>query len=140
MTVHSSRCRRRSAPEGDMSLQRFGRRGDAREDALHDLIGADLIGERLEREHDAVPDDVEREVLKVLAGDVAAAAQKGEGAAGEDEVDRGSRTGPVAHVLRELAETVITRLSRSRRDAHDVLHVRGVDVYIVHLTRLALAA
>src|SRR5438874_12466652 len=125
MTVHSSRCRRRSAPEGDMSLQRFGRRGDARENALHDLIGADLIGERLEREHDAVPDDVEREVLKVLAGDVAAAAQKGEGAAGEDEVDRGSRAGPVAHVLRELTETVVARLTSRRTHATDVLHEPG---------------
>src|SRR5437899_8675703 len=92
MTVHSSRCRRRSGAEGDMSLQWFGRHRDTRDHALHDVVGGHILGESFEREDDAVTQDVEREVLDVLPGDIAAAAKIGEGATGEDEVDRCARS------------------------------------------------
>ena len=60
-----------------MSLQRLRRYGNAREDALHDLVGGDVLRESFERENDAVSQDIEREVLDVLTGDVAAAAEDG---------------------------------------------------------------
>src|SRR6267142_6573463 len=133
MTVHSSRCRRRSGPEGDMSLQWLGGYGNAREHALHDVVGADVLGERFEREDDPVPQDVEREVLDVLPGDVPAPAEIRERATGEDEVDGGPRARAVADVLRHVADSVLGRLSRRRCEPHDVLHEGWVDENIVDL-------
>src|SRR2546429_5577484 len=100
MTVQSSRSRRRSAPDRDMSLQRLGRDGDALKHALQEVVGADVIGERLERQDETMPDHVEREVLQILTGDVPASTKEREGAAGEDQVDRRARTRSVADVLR----------------------------------------
>src|SRR6267143_3758459 len=100
MTVHSSRWRRRSGPEGDMSLQWFRRYGNACEHALHQVVGGDVLGERFEREDDAVAQDVEREVLDVLPGDVASAAEIGQRTAGENEVDGRTGARAVADVLR----------------------------------------
>ena len=70
-----------------MSLQRLGGNGDAREDALHDIVCAYVLRESFERENDAVTQDVERQILDVLTGDVATAPQKGECAAREDECE-----------------------------------------------------
>src|SRR6059036_3094991 len=127
MTVHSSRCKRRSGPEGDMSLQWFGRYGNAREHTLHHVVRGHILGERLEGEDDAVAQNVEREVLNVLASDVASAAEVGERAAGEDEVDGRARAGAVADVLRHVADAVLRGVARRGREPNDVLHERRID-------------
>ena len=46
-----------------MFLQWLGGHRDAREHAADDLVRGDLVGQRFERKHDAVPDHVEGEVL-----------------------------------------------------------------------------
>ena len=51
-----------------MSLQWFGRNGNAREHALHDVVGGHVLGECFEGEDDAVTQYVEREVLKQYQG------------------------------------------------------------------------
>src|SRR5256886_15743800 len=88
MTVHSSRWRRRSGAEGDMSLEWFGRYGNACEYTLHDVVRGDVLREGFEREDDAMPYDVEREVLDVLPGDVSATAEVRERPTGEDQINR----------------------------------------------------
>src|SRR6266851_8057868 len=112
MTVHSSLCRRRSGPEGDMSLQWFGQYGDAREHALHDVVRGDVLGERFEREDDPMTQHIERQVLDVLPGHVATTAEIRERAAGEDEVDGRARARAIADVLRHVADAVLGRIPR----------------------------
>src|SRR5438034_6529394 len=114
MTVHSSRCRRRSGAEGDMSLKWLGWHRDTRDHALHDVVGGHILGEGFERQDDAVTQDVEREVLDVLPGYVAAAAKIGERATGEDEVDRCTRARAVGDVLRHIADAVLGGIARCR--------------------------
>src|SRR2546426_10676371 len=104
MTVHSSRCRRRSGAEGDMSLQWFGRYGNPCEHTLYDVVGGDILREGFEREDDAVPYHVQREILDVLPRDVAATAEGRERTTGQDEVDRGARARAIADVLPHVAD------------------------------------
>src|SRR3954471_9102253 len=100
MTVHSSRWRRRSGAEGDMSLQWLRRHGDTREHTLHDVVRGDVLGQRFERKNDAVTKDIERQILDILARHVPASPKERQRASGEDEVDRGARTRTVGDVLR----------------------------------------
>ena len=67
-------------PEGDD--------GDAHggEDGRQQLIGGDVVGQRLEREDHAVAHDVPRDVEHVLRQRVVAAAQEGQRPAGEDRL------------------------------------------------------
>ena len=83
-------------PEGDD--------GDAHggQDGRQQLVGGDVVGERLEREDHAVAHDVTRDVEHVLRQGVLAAAQEGQRTAGEDEVDRRPRAGAVGDVSSEL--------------------------------------
>src|SRR5216683_907020 len=127
MTVHSSFCRRRSGPEGDMSLQWFGWYGDTREHALHDVVRGDILGERLERENDAMAQHIERQVLDVLPGHIATTAQIRERATGEDEVDGRARARAIADVLRNVADAVLGGIPGRRREPDDVLHERWID-------------
>src|SRR5438309_11954856 len=133
MTVHSSRWRRRSGAEGDMSLERFGRYGDAREYALHDVVRGDVLGEGFEREDDAVPYDVEGQILDALPGDVAATAAVRERPTGPDEVDGRARARPVADVLRHITDAVLRRGARRGREPDHVLHERRIHEDIVDL-------
>src|SRR5713226_2919295 len=121
MTVHSSRCRRRSGAEGDMSLEWFGRYRDAGKHTLYEVVRGDVLRKGFEREDDAMPYDVEREILNVLPGDVAAAPEIRERATGEDEVDRGAWACAVADVLRHVADPVLGGMARRGCEPDDVL-------------------
>src|SRR6266513_3943547 len=133
MTVHSSRWRRRSGPEGDMSLQWLRGYRDTREHALHDVVRADILRESVEGEDDPVPQDVESEVLDVLPGHIPAAAEIRERATGEHEVDGRARARTVADVLRHITDAVLGRLPRRGREPDDVLHERRIDEDLVDL-------
>src|SRR6267142_1244841 len=114
-----------------MSLKWFRRNRNAREHTLHDIVRGDVLGEGFERKDDAVPYDVEGEILDVLPGDVAATPQIGERAACQDEIDRGAWACAVADVLRYVADAVFGRVTRGRRKPNDVLHERRVDEDLV---------
>src|SRR5881628_1027782 len=131
MTVHSSRWRRRSGAEGDMSLQWFGRYGNAREHTLDDVVRGHVLRERFERKDDAMPYDIEREILDVLPGDVAATAEVRQRATSQDEVDRCARARAVADVLGDVADAVLGRVARSGREPDDILHKRRIDEDVV---------
>src|SRR6266550_5200058 len=124
--VHSRRCSLRSDADLDMSLQWFRRHREAGEDAADDVIGADVVRECLEGEHDAMPDDIERKVHDVLTHHVAPSAQEGERSSREHEVDRGTRARAVRHVLGDVIDAVLRGLARRRGEPHDVLHQRRV--------------
>ena len=55
------RCR-----SGSALMQRHLGERDGGQDAAEDVVGADVVGQRLVREHDAVAQDVEGEVVHVL--------------------------------------------------------------------------
>src|SRR5437867_5643040 len=131
MTVHSSRCRRRSGAEGDMSLKWFGRYGNACEHTLYDIVGGDVLREGLEGEDDAMPYYVEREILDVLPRDVAATAEVGQRATSQDEVDRRARARAVADVLGHIADAVLGRVACRGREPADVLQQRRIDEDII---------
>src|SRR2546426_12036928 len=105
-----------------MSLKWFGRNWDAGEHTLHDVVRGDVLGQGFEREDDAVPYDVEGEILDVLPGDIAAAAQVCERATSKDEIDRGARACAVADVLRHVAYAVLGGGARRRGEAGGILH------------------
>src|SRR2546423_3247722 len=114
-----------------MSLKWFRRNRNAREHTLHDVVRGDVLGEGFERKDDAVPYDVEGEILDVLTRDVAATAEVGQRATSQDEIDRGARTCAVADVLGYVADAVFGRVTRGRREPDDVLHERRVDEDLV---------
>src|SRR6266550_634720 len=116
-----------------MSLQWLRRYWDAREHTLHDVVGGDVLRESLERQHDAMAQHIEREVLYVLTGDVSAAPEIGKRATGEDEVDRSARARAVADVLGDVADAVFGRLPRRGGQPDDVFHERRIHEDIVDL-------
>src|SRR5205814_5804887 len=95
---------------------------------------ADIFRESFEREDDPVPQDVESEVLDVLPGHVPAAAEIGERATGEHEVDGRARARTVADVLRHITDAVLGGLPRRGREPDDVLHERRIDEDLVDFT------
>src|SRR2546425_5568313 len=116
-----------------MSLKGFGRNWDAREHTLHDVVRGDVLGQGFERENDAVPYDIEREILDVLPGDIAAATQVCERATGKDEIDGGARACAVVDVLRHVADAVLGGVARRGGEPDDVLHERRIDEDLVDL-------
>ena len=69
-----------------------------------DRVGADVVGQRLIRQHDAVPQHVEGELADVVRQHVVAAVQEGERPGAGDQRDRGARAGPVADVPLQVGE------------------------------------
>src|SRR5439155_1176208 len=86
----------------------------------------DVLRESLERQHDAMAQHIEREVLYVLTGDVPAAPEIGQRATGEDEVDRSARARAVADVLGDVADAVFGRLPRRGGQPDDVFEERAL--------------
>src|SRR2546421_7430417 len=109
MTVHSTRLRMASGSCCDTFLQRLRRRRDLLEHAIDDLLGRDVVRQRLVRQHEPVTQHVVDEIEDVLREDVRAAAHERERAAGEDEVDRRARARAVGDVLLDLRQPVLRR-------------------------------
>jgi hypothetical protein len=116
-----------------MGLERARRRRDLGQDALHQRVGADAVGQGLVRQHDAVPQHVGHQVGHVLGQRVAAPAQEGEGARAFDQVDGRARAGAEGDVARLVGQAVPRRLARGRHQLHRVLDQRRVDVQLAAL-------
>ena len=98
------------------------------QDRAQQVVGGDVVGQRLERQHQAVAHDVERHVEHVLRQDVVAAAHEGQGPRGQDQVDRGARAGAEGEVALEVGQPEALRVAGRRREADRVLDERRVDV------------
>src|SRR5215831_13896350 len=83
--------------------------GNRSEHPLEDLVRLHLLGERLVREDESVPECVEGERL-------VAAADEREGTRRLDETDRAARAGSERDVGGEFRETVRRRLTRRNGD------------------------
>src|SRR5262249_47508750 len=123
-TVFSCSRESMSGPRADL------RDGHALEDALHHLVGVDLLGLGLVGDDDAVAQHVGTDRLHVLRRDVAAALEEGVRLGGEGEVERRARRGAVLDERTEI-QLVGLRLARGEDDADDVVLDLVVDVDLV---------
>ena len=95
---------------------------------LQERVAGDVVGERLERQHEPVAQDVERHVEHVLGQRVVAAADEGQRPGREDQVDRRARARAERDVALELGQAVRLGRPRGRRQPDGVLDQRRVDV------------
>ena len=86
----------RSLALPDVALSRAARLGQGHggQDAVDDIVRRDAVGQRLVREHEAVAQDVGRELAHILRQRALAAADECQRPAGEDHVDRGAGLAP----------------------------------------------
>src|SRR5262252_644966 len=106
------------------------RDGHALEDALHDLVGVDLLGLGLVGDDDAVAQHVGTDRLHVLWGDVATPLEEGMRLGSEGQVERRARGGAVLDERTQI-QLVGLRLARGEDDADDVVLDLVVDVDLV---------
>src|ERR1017187_10744124 len=104
MTCQSRRWRMRSGADACACMfpERYDGHRDATQDRREDSVPRDVVGERLERQHEAVADDIAGDVDHVLWQRIVAAADEGQGAASQDQVDRRPWPGAVGDVVLEL--------------------------------------
>jgi hypothetical protein len=95
------------------------------------MVGADVVGERLIRQHDAVPQHVEGDLADVGGQRVIAAAGERQRASAGHQCDRGARAGPVADVPLQVESRVQRQPGRGHQP-HGVVDHGGVDVDVAH--------
>ena len=137
MTVQSrrwrTRFRRRRADTTVASRSGTAGTGIRVDDRAQELVARDVLGQRLERQHEPVAQHVERQVEDVLGQRVVAAAHERERARREDEVDRRARAGAEGDVAPRSASPCAAGIARRRRQPDGVLDQRRVDEDLVGL-------
>ena len=117
---------RSAAVQDDLGL------GHGVEHLRDDRVGGDVVGERLIRQHDAVPHHVEGKLADVVRQHVVTAVQERERPGAGDEGDRGARAGPLADVPLQVAEPGTERPPGCGYQAHGVVDDGGIDVDLPH--------
>ena len=95
------------------------------------MVDLHSLGQRLVREHQAVPQHVGGDVEHVLGDDERPLAQQGQRLAGGDEPEGGSRGRAVLEVLDEIGQAVRGRLPRRLHDVDGVLQRARIERDIV---------
>ncbi len=111
-------ARREEAETSGLPRSREPRRGRAA--ARTSVVGRDLFGLGFVGGHDAVAQDVGRQLLDVLGDHVAAAAHQGQRLGGAGQVERGARRGAERDQVGEIAEAGGPRVARGRHQVEDV--------------------
>src|SRR5450759_620321 len=95
---------RRSGAGADVGTlpQRYLRHRDSLEDRRQHIVGGHIVGESLERQDEAMAHHFASHVEYVLRQRVIPAANEGQGAGRENEVDRGSGAGAVGNVSGQI--------------------------------------
>ena len=104
------------------------------------VVGRDVVGERLVGQHQPVPQHVPGQVPRVRGQRVVAAAQEGQRLGPEHHVDRGPRAGPERHVPGQLGSPARGEVAGGGGQPHRVLDDLRVDVDGVRGALVARAA
>ena len=125
----NNKCEVAHATSLTSSTRGIGTRLEHRPD---DCLGADALGERAVREHEAVTHRVGRELVHVGGQHVAAAAQDGERACGVQHADRAAGADAERDERVEALEAVAGEVARDGGEAHGVARDGGIDVDALH--------
>ena len=120
------------APAQRPHLRRDRRGSDG---VVEDRVGGHPVGERLEREHDSMAQDLVGQIEHIRRQRIVTPADVGECTCSEDQVDRPTRADAVVDVLREATEAGLGEVTSDAGEAHRELDRRRIDV---HPVRLAL--
>ena len=114
-----------------MFMQWHHRDRDTIEDLVENIVSADIVGERFIGEDDAVAHHVQRHVEHILGQGIFAAAHKGQGPAGQDQVDRRTRAGAEHDVALHIFQAHLLRLTGCGHHADGIFHQGRVHIHLI---------